>query len=303
MAELVPGITHAHPTTLNAAILECVAASANMNVGELAVIVSDSSTTAVTGVRQATLADADAIATIDGSMGVVIASERVDTTATGYRVWLAPLHVLTGVDTSAGAVRDPVYASGTAGGWTLTPQPLSRPIGRVLAADATYGVVELNPMFKPPSIPQQPLLSVNAAASSAENKNSAWGTITGASVSLVAGLWRIGAVLKVSYSGLIALGGTDTVQIRLLFDDGTNSIAVNTTASLTPATGDVFMGEYELTARTVGATAVVVGQGSFTDPVAGDWRLRRQRDPRCNDRYLHRMDGVGPGESRWCCRS
>lgn len=47
------------------------------------------------------------------------------------------------VDTSAGTVGDPVYLSGTAGGWTLTASlsTAQRIIGRVLVVSATVGAI------------------------------------------------------------------------------------------------------------------------------------------------------------------
>ena len=50
------------------------------------------------------------------------------------------------VDTSGGAVGDPVFLSNTAGGWTLTPTSSTtrRIIGRVLVVNATTGVWEFS---------------------------------------------------------------------------------------------------------------------------------------------------------------
>lgn len=52
--------------------------------------------------------------------------------------------LITDVDTSAATVGDPVYLSGTAGGWSLTAGVVPRVIGRVVVVDATAGVIEFD---------------------------------------------------------------------------------------------------------------------------------------------------------------
>lgn len=56
--------------------------------------------------------------------------------------------VLTGaireVDTSAGAVGDPVYLAASAGGWTLTAPAVRRVIGHVAVVSATAGVINFD---------------------------------------------------------------------------------------------------------------------------------------------------------------
>lgn len=62
----------------------------------------------------------------------------------GDRVLLVPYRVVTGVNTAAAAVRDPIYLA-AAGAWSLSPGAHARVVGTVLAVSATEGKIELSP--------------------------------------------------------------------------------------------------------------------------------------------------------------
>lgn len=91
------------------------------------------------GYMQVTKADADALATSRGTLFMC----RHGATANGNDPLLEvnARMLVTGVDTSAGAVGDPVYLSGTAGGWTLTvgSSATQRIVGRVITVSASAG--------------------------------------------------------------------------------------------------------------------------------------------------------------------
>jgi hypothetical protein len=64
--------------------------------------------------------------------------------AIGGKLKLVPYRLILGVDTSAGAVGDPLYL-GAAGAWSLTPGAFPRAVGTVLISDATAGKIWLAP--------------------------------------------------------------------------------------------------------------------------------------------------------------
>ena len=102
--------------------------------------------TDASGLPRATPADADALATTAGMVGICHGGG-----ATAERVLVVPWKIVRDVDTSAaGAANDAVYVSATPGGWAAA-QPAApaehRTIGTVLAVSATVGVVFLAPGY------------------------------------------------------------------------------------------------------------------------------------------------------------
>lgn len=87
-------------------------------------------------------ADADAILTSRGFLWVAL-----ENGVSGEKIEVAPWRVVRNVVTTGATVGDPVFLSGTAGGWTLT-EPTAADgvvIGEVLVVSATVGVVALAP--------------------------------------------------------------------------------------------------------------------------------------------------------------
>lgn len=94
------------------------------------------------------LADADSTAT--NVAVLMVASQAIPVGRIGV---CTPTKVLTGVDTSGSTAGDPIYLSGTAGGWSLTAGTFARQVGQVLVVSATVGKVLLFPSaYSPGSV-------------------------------------------------------------------------------------------------------------------------------------------------------
>ncbi len=94
-----------------------------------------------TGLRKLTVADADAGAT---ARDVWFVPNQVATGVAGYGYKSG---VIRAVNTNAGTVGDPVYLSGTAGGWTLTPPTGTSAvvqIGTIAVKSETAGVISVD---------------------------------------------------------------------------------------------------------------------------------------------------------------
>ena len=91
------------------------------------------------GYMRMDLADADALATAQGVL--FMARHPAVPVSTDPLLEVCVRMLVSDVDTSAGAVGDPVYLSGTAGGWTLNVanSATQRIIGRVVSVSASTG--------------------------------------------------------------------------------------------------------------------------------------------------------------------
>lgn len=85
------------------------------------------------------LSKADADALVSSTSKLYMNLSNVDAGSDSGRGLATPWCVVTDVNTNGASVGDPVYLSGTAGGWSLTPGSKARVIGRVLKVSATEG--------------------------------------------------------------------------------------------------------------------------------------------------------------------
>ena len=92
------------------------------------------------GARSLTLKLASSAAPATASGTLYVSTNGV---ASGHESKAYPVCTLTGVNTLAGSVGDPVYLS-TAGGWSLTPGAVGRRIGTVIVDSATVGEILFN---------------------------------------------------------------------------------------------------------------------------------------------------------------
>ena len=63
----------------------------------------------------------------------------------GQQVRVAAIYAIRNANTAAATVGDPVYLSGTAGGWSLTPGAIPITVGIVVVVSATVGVIIMAP--------------------------------------------------------------------------------------------------------------------------------------------------------------
>lgn len=85
-------------------------------------------------------ADADSWATSKGMLWVAMQAAT-----DGADVEVERVALLTGVNTATGTALNPVWLSGSAGGWALDPSPAQIPVGLILHVHASEGVVLLCP--------------------------------------------------------------------------------------------------------------------------------------------------------------
>ncbi len=122
-------------------MLYCVSGSA-ISVGDVVYVSGTSATAPYGGVQVATRADADAFVSAKGNLYVA----ETATAGSGEQVWVSRAKRLKNVNTnSALAALDPIFPSGTAGGWAVTPGVYGDPIGMVLVKSSTVGEVILEP--------------------------------------------------------------------------------------------------------------------------------------------------------------
>lgn len=87
-----------------------------------------------------TKADADTTALRDAPLFVAFGNAAANSILAAH-----PWRLIRNVDTSAATINDPVYLSGTAGGWTLTPPAVAVQVGVVEKVSATTGAILLAP--------------------------------------------------------------------------------------------------------------------------------------------------------------
>lgn len=204
-----------------------------------------------------THADADVAASASGQLLITFGAQSV----VGGDVKVTDRMRLTAVDTSGSAIGDPVYLSGTAGGWSLTAGTFKRRVGVVEVVSATAGVI-----FLDPNAIQQYSYSVIAVAAGTTSASTAVETAT-YGVTLPANILKAGSRLRVRFATKItgAVNGSPTLTTKLNIG-ATNLL---TTGAVTAVSGDIINGNYELVARAApAASASCVGSGSISTPAA-----------------------------------
>lgn len=205
-----------------------------------------------------------AAATSQGTQARYVVLADITNNATGT---VGKHYRLTGQNTNAATVDDPVYLNTTAGGYTLTSPPATglvyQTVGRVVVKSATVGIIDFDVSFLQCVIVDRVQMAFPTIAT------------TGASESLVIDAVRAGTIigLRLKLNQGLALDGTNyitfTATNRTQSKTLTNAVVANSTF-----TGGQAITAYASYALTVTATAgdLIVASGdaiTFTATVTG----------------------------------
>lgn len=121
------------------------------------------------------------------------------------------------------------------------------------------------------------MLYLNTAASTAVTAT-ATETLFDTFATIKAGEFAVGSLLKIRFQGIAtATNSTDTLTIKLYFGGLTGTALLALTAT-DVADNDVFMGEYEIAVRTIGASGTMVGMGSMGAAPAAEGTITYKND-------------------------
>lgn len=190
--------------------------------------------------------------------------------ACGGDVVLVARRQITGANTNAGAVGDPVYLSdATAGGWTLTKPTATdkvQIVGRIAVKSATVGVIEIQ-------LPGQQQI-VHTHASNAEGGALEAGQVGGAAFENNSGVDTTGGPLLTWYKAVTASAGTTIValarKVRII-DAYIRSTAAgkNQTITLKNGNADTIVGAMTLSCTDNTITRAAVIDDAYADVACG----------------------------------
>jgi hypothetical protein len=182
----------------------------------------------------------------------------------GQPLRVAEMFMLNSQNTSSAvSAGDPVYLSDTAGGWSLSPGTNKRRIGIVLVVSATVGTILLNP----DSYGAYPIDTVGSVSNStAIDGTQEAATSFDRTRTIKGGRLRAGSQLRIRAMGShTATTGTETHDMSLLL----GSEVLATKASIDPANSDVFMFDFLVQVRTIGASGTIAGMGIMAFGASG----------------------------------
>ena len=198
-------------------------------------------------------ADADAIATVNRELWV----NKFAVTSGDYGIAL-PARLVENVNTLGATIGDPVYASGTAGGWTLTKPGLPVRVGEVLVVSATVGVIVLAPQkYGDSNVADRPTLLYSMVSTPADlvgTGGAAQDFATVGTYSVAASLLALGRKLKIRCGGVVL---TSVGATAVLADLTVGGQLVGTTESIDAVDNKAWVLDVEITPRAAPGAAVV----------------------------------------------